>query len=195
VIYANFKIIPNATEGLSPDPGIDLIANDTRYLRKWQVSGPIDFPFGRDIIMPLPGTFGGLEKSELPDSNTTWKPIEAENRGLVNLSRIYKSGTGDQRRLAWLKINIHSEKAQERILQLGFSDEVWIFINGQILQVDKNYFGTPGQKQPDGRCTLDNSSVKLPLKEGDNIIMIALANYFYGWGIIARMDSEDGLLF
>jgi hypothetical protein len=145
--------------------------------------------------MPLPGTFGGLEKSELPDSNTTWKPIEAENRGLVNLSRIYKSGTGDQRRLAWLKINIHSEKAQERILQLGFSDEVWIFINGQILQVDKNYFGTPGQKQPDGRCTLDNSSVKLPLKEGDNIIMIALANYFYGWGIIARMDSEDGLLF
>jgi hypothetical protein len=195
VIYSNFKIIPQVTEGLSPDSGMDLTANDTRYLRKWEVSGPIDFPFGKEIVMPLPSAYGSLMKSELPDSNTVWKPIEAEGRSIVNLSRIYKSGLRDQRRLAWLKTTIHSDKDQDRLLQFGFSDEVWVFINGQILYVDKNYFGTPEQKEPRGRCTIENSILKLPLKQGDNTILIALANYFYGWGIIARLDSTDGLLY
>jgi hypothetical protein len=56
-----------------------------------------------------------------------------------------------------------------------------------------NYFGTPGQKQPNGRCTIENTSIKLPLKEGKNEIMIALANYFYGWGIVARLDDTNGI--
>ena len=195
VIYSNFKIIPEATDGLSPEAGMDITANDTRYLRKWQVSGPIDFPFGKDIIMPLPSAYGSLTKSELPDSTTVWNALEAGNRAMVNLSRIYKGGTHDQRRLAWLKTTIHSDKEQERTLQLGFSDEVWIFINGQILYIDKNYFGTPEQKEPRGRCTIDNTSIRIPLKPGDNTIMIALANYFYGWGIVARLDATDGLLY
>jgi hypothetical protein len=113
----------------------------------------------------------------------------------VNLNRIFKSGIRDQRRAAWLKITIHSDKDQEKTLHFGFSDEVWLFINGQILYVDKNYFGTPEQKVPRGRCTIDNSTVRIPLKQGDNTILIALTNYFYGWGIIARLDDTDGLLF
>src|SRR6185295_13295260 len=36
VIYSNLKINPASTEGLSSGPGIDITANDTRYLRKWQ---------------------------------------------------------------------------------------------------------------------------------------------------------------
>lgn len=195
VIYSNLKINPASTEGLSPGPGIDITANDTRYLRKWQVTAPVDFPFGKDIILPLASTYGDLNKSELPDSNTVWKPIEAENRAIVNLNRIYGSGIRDQRRLVWLKTTIHSDKDQERILQLGFSDEIWVFINGQILYVDKNYFGTPEQKEPRGRCTIDNTTIKLPLKQGDNTVMIALTNYFFGWGIVARLDSPDGLLY
>ena len=193
VIYANFKFTPNATEGLSPGAGMDIRSNDTRYLRKWQVYGPLDFSFGKDIIIPLISMNGSLNKSELPDSNAVWKPIEAENRSVINLSRIYKAGVNDQRRLAWLKTTIVSEKAQIRTLNLGFSDEVWVFINGALLKTDKNYYGTPGQKDPAGRCTIDNSSIQVPLKEGNNVIMIALTNYFYGWGIIARLDSMDGL--
>jgi hypothetical protein len=193
VIYANFKVIPD--KSISPEITSDPTYNDTRYLRKWQVSEAKDFPFGKDIIVPLPSMYGDLVKSELPDSNTVWKPIEAENRAVVNLSRVYKSGVRDQRRLAWLKTSIYSEKVQERTLNLGFSDEIWVFINGQILHVDKNYFGTPGQKLPGGRCIIENSAIKIPLKQGNNVILIALANYFYGWGIIARMDSVEGLTF
>jgi len=35
--------------------------------------------------------------------------------------------------------------------------------------------------------------VKLPLKKDKNEIPIGLAAYFYGWGIIARLDDTPGI--
>lgn len=195
VVYANFKLIPNATEGLSPAAGLDPIVNDSRYLRNWQVTQAIDFPLGKDILMPLPSAFGGIRKSEVPDSSTKWQPLMAENRALVNLTRVLKSGPQDQRRLAWLKTTINSDKVQERVLSLGFSDECWVFINGQLLYSGKNYYGTPSQKEPDGRCTIENTSIRVPLQAGNNELMIAVGNFFFGWGIIARFDTNNGLMF
>lgn len=192
VIYANLVIKPGATEGLPPEAGYISTSNDTRYLRNWQVTAPQDFSFGKDVIMPLPSMYGTLNASALPDSTTQWSDIQAESRGIINLSRIYGHKEKDARRFAWLKTTIESDKAQDRILSLGFSDEVWVFLNGQIVYVDKNYFGTPEQKSK-GRCTIENSSLKLALKEGKNEILIGLANYFYGWGIIARLDDTDGI--
>lgn len=193
VIYANLVIKPNAVEDLSSDAGYISTYNDTRYLRNWMVSPSVDFPFGKEVIMPLPSMYGKLVHSDLPDSTTSWSPITAENRAIINLSRKFGGVEQDARRLAWIKTSIHSDKFQEKILHLGFSDEVWVFINGQILYVDKNYFGTPSQKEFRGRCTIENATIKLPLKEGNNEIMIALANYFYGWGIIARLNDMDGI--
>jgi hypothetical protein len=144
--------------------------------------------------MPLPSMFGKLQQSDLPDSTTQWSPIKAESRAIVNLSRKFGGVENDGRRLAWLKTTIYSDKAQIRTLDLGFSDEVWVFINGQILYTGKNYFGTPQQKN-NGRCVIENTSFNLPLKEGKNEILIGLANYFYGWAIIARLDGTDGIKF
>lgn len=193
VIYANLTINPKAIEDLSPQAGYAATYSDTRYLRNWQVTASKDFPFGKDIILPLPSMYGKLNASDLPDSSAQWMPLKAESRGIVNLSRIYGGAKeNDGRRLAWLKTTIQSNKVQERTISLGFSDEVWVFINGQILYVDKNYFGTPEQKVK-GRCTIENANFKIPLKEGKNEILIGLANYFYGWGIIARLDDTDGL--
>jgi hypothetical protein len=194
VIYANLVIKPNITDGLDPGAGYSSIYNDTRYIRNWMVSAPKDFPFGKELIISLPSMYGTLIKSDLPDSTMQWSAIKAESRGIVNLSRKFGMKGNDARRGAWLKTIIHSDKAQDKILSLGFSDEVWVFINGQILYAGKNYFGTPEQKN-DGRCTIENTNFKLPLREGDNEILIGLANYFYGWGIIARLDKTDGITF
>jgi hypothetical protein len=156
------------------------------------LSEAVSFPFGKDIMMPLPSMHGRINGSSLPDSTTKWTAIKAESRAIVNLTRKFGFVENDARRLAWLKTVLHSDRDQERILSLGFSDEVWVFINGQILYTGKNYFGTPGQMEK-GRCTIENTQVRLPLRKGDNEILIGLANYFYGWGIIARMDTMDGI--
>lgn len=192
VIYANLVLKPNISDGLSFQSGYDATYSDTRYIRNWELSPSREFPFGKDIIMPLPSMNGKLNDSDLPDSTMQWSAIEAERRGIVNLSRKYGMVPNDGRRLAWLRTTIYSDKAQNRTLNLGFSDEVWVFINRQIVYTGKNYFGTPEQKN-DGRCIIENCSFNLPLKEGKNEILIGLANYFYGWGIIARFDKMDGI--
>jgi len=191
VTIANLVIKPDAVENLDAAPGYLSTYNDTRYLRNWQVTQPVDFPQGKEIVPPsLPGHV----KSDLPDSTTKWTPIMAEDRGIVNLTRIFGSVKNNQRRLAWMKTTIESDRAQERTLRIGFSDDIWLFVNGQLLYVDKNQFGTPGQKFPRGRCTIENATIKLPLQQGKNEILIGVANYFYGWGIIARLDDTNGFM-
>lgn len=194
VSYANLMLKPDVTEGLSPEAGLNMLQNDTRYLRNWLISEPTLLPFGKEPITGVRSTYGKTGPAELPDSNTHWLPISAERRGMVNVSRRYRHKPDEVRLMVWLKTTIQSSKAQERLLQLGFSDEVWVFVNGQFLYADKNYFGTPQQKFPAGRCTIENTTLQLPLKEGRNEMVIGLANYFYGWGLIARLDDTDGLL-
>lgn len=193
VNYANLVIKPDVTEGLNPEAGYNLVTHDTRYLRNWLVSEPIQLPFGKEPVIGVQSTYGKTGRAELPDSTTRWSPVSAGSRNMVNLSGRYAHKDGEVRLMAWLKTSIQSSKAQERLLNLGFSDEVWVFVNGQFLYADKNYFGTPQQKYPAGRCTIDNTTIRLPLKEGNNEILIGLANYFYGWGIIARLDDTVGI--
>jgi len=192
VIYANLTIKPNVTEGLSAAAGYSPADFDPNYIRDWMVSPAQDFPLGRDLVFPLPSMRGMLNKSELPDNTTAWSPLAAEYRGVVNLSTKFGGVPDDGRRLAWIKTTINSASAQEKLLRLGFSDEIWLFVNGRLLHVDKNYFGTLQQKDQ-GRCTLNNATIRVPLKTGDNELLIALANYFYGWGIVARFEDMEGI--
>lgn len=194
VIYANLRIDKSTPKELSPEPAYNPFEADTRYLRNWRVNGPVDFPFGRDLVFPLPSMYGVVKKTEIPDSTAIWTKISADRKAMINLSGVFGGVENDGRRIAWLKTTLSSDKAQRKLLKLGFSDEVWFFVNGEIVHVDKNYFGTPNAKD-EGRCLLDNASIYLPLKEGKNEILVALANYFYGWGLIARFENTDGIHF
>ncbi len=179
-IIANLVIKPNAVEGLAPMAGIDPTDNEPRYLRHWQLSESAVIPKGIDFSYDL-----------LPKPDAAWTPIEAERRGLINLTR--KFGKADTRRIAWLKTKLKADSPQTRKLALGFSDEVWVTINGKLLYVDKNWYSHPIRKEPDGRCSIENTAFNLPLNAGDNELLIGVANDFYGWGIVARIDSLAGI--
>ena len=183
-IFANVVIQPDKTDGLSPEIGIDPTDNDPKYLRNWEMSEPIDFPFGREVT-----------NEDMPDSNAVWTPIKAERLGLVNITRKHGRTAQNERRLIWLKTTIQSDRQQDRRIDLGFSDEVWVMINGRLLYLDKNYFNSPIEKEPDGRISLRNTSFKLPLQEGENELQIGVGNFFFGWGIMARLDRVDGIRF
>jgi hypothetical protein len=180
VVISNLVVKNNVVEGLLPEAGIDPAINDPRYLRKWQVSAPVTTAKGIDF-----------SDEYVPNAETKWEDIAAERRGLINLTR--KFGKTEGRRIVWLKTTIHSDKAQNKILHFGFSDEVWVTINDKPLYIDKNLYNTPMAKQPDGRCSLENTFITVPLKEGENQLKIGVANFFYGWGIVARFDNLDGV--
>ncbi|QCX00515.1 hypothetical protein FGM00_10460 [Aggregatimonas sangjinii] len=195
VIYANFVVRPNETEDLASNEGYDPTYNDSRYLRKWEVTQPSDFPFGKDIFMGIENNPGVAINPAYLDSTGIWKPIKAGYRSLVNLTKEFGGSDIGPRKLAWIKTTISSETAQEKRVDMGFSDEVWVFVNGQPLYTDRNYYGSPGMKEPKGRCTIENTSFQLPLEKGDNEILIGVTNYFYGWGLIARVADTEGLRF
>jgi hypothetical protein len=182
-IIANLVIQPGVTDGLEDMAGFDPAANDSRYIRNWSVTTPTLFPKGREVIA-----------SDLPGDEAEWKALSAERQGLVNLSREFGGTADGSRRLVWLKSDIHSTTAQTRKLSLGFSDEVWVMINGQLLYVDKNYYRAPIMKNPGGRCSLENTTFEVPLNKGDNELLIGVGNFFYGWGVIARWDTLDHLI-
>ena len=178
---SNLVVKKGEIDGLSPLPAPDVTDNDPNYLRKWDVSSPLDAP------APLE-----FSQEFLPKPEDNWEPVEAERRGLVNLTRRF--GKSETRRIVWLKTTITSQVAQKKKLDFGFSDEVWVLINGRMLYVDKNLYGHPIMKYPEGRCTLDNTSFEIPLNEGENELLIGVANSFFGWAVVARLADTSGLV-
>jgi hypothetical protein len=177
--FANLVVKHGEVEGLSSTAGIDLTDHDANYIRNWLVSQPKSLEPGRE-----------LHQGDLPTPETVFEPMAAERNGLVNVTRRY--GVGD-RQYVWLKVKIRSTANVLRKMNLGFSDEVWIFLNQQMVYVDKNLYLQGMRKAPNGRCSVENSTLTLPLKAGDNELTIGVANDFYGWGIIARLETVEDL--
>lgn len=182
-LYANLRIEHDRPRDLPDAAGPDITLHDPRYLREWLSSPATVLPRGTEVF-----------EASLPDSTTVWTPITAERFGLLNLSRQYdRAPNRDDRRLVWLKTTLHSTADGQYRLQLGFNDEVWVFLNGQLIYSGQNRYARASEKEPDGRCDIDNASITLSLQEGANELVIGLANEFFGWGMIARLDSTEGL--
>ena len=153
----------------------DLTKNDAFYIRDWQVSKPIPFPKNLDLTV-----------EDLPKEGVEWQTIEPEFEGLVNLSRQFPPLADRARQMVWLKTTKTLKESAVLKLSLGFSDEVWVFVNGQLLYLDKNYYRQPIMKYPNGRCSLDNVTIEVPLQKGENEILFGVGNFFFGWGLQAR---------
>ena len=177
---SNLVVRQGQTEGLAAVEGFDPVANDPHYIRHWQVTEPVLIPKDVEFTYSL-----------MPDSQRVWKPVGVERRGLVNLTRLFPE-RNFVRRIVFLKTTLHSDQARTCQLQLGFMCEVWVFLNGQWLYIDKNFYGSPIAKQR-GRISIDNSMMTIPLEKGDNVLMIGVAGGFYGWGVMARVDELEGI--
>jgi hypothetical protein len=178
---SNLVVRPGQVEGLMAAAGMDPMANDPHYIRDWQVTEPKSALQDIDFSYKL-----------MPDSQAVWKPVRAERRGLVNLTRVYPPERNFVRRIVFLKTTLHADQERTCHLELGFMNEVWVFLNGQWLYVDKNLYGAPIAKQR-GRISIDNGTITVPLNKGDNQLMIGVGGGFYAWGIMARVDELEGI--
>lgn len=182
--FANLVITPDAVEGLSIAPDSDPLEGDGGLVRDWRLSNVFALPDGKDAIY-----------SEMPPASRAWKEISAERGGLVNLSRVYGQPLPKPNRaVAWVKTTIKSDKKQTKKVEIGWTREVWVFVNGKLVYADKNLFEVPEtRKFPDGRCSLENGSFPLALEQGDNEVAIAIANNFFGWGFKLRVADPEGV--
>jgi hypothetical protein len=182
--FANFVITPDAVDGLSPEPARDPRDGDRGLVRNWRLSTFSALPDGKEPMY-----------TEMPGASQEWKTISTERNGLVNLSRVYGRPVPEPNRsIAWLKTTITSDGKQAKKVDIGWTRELWVFVNGKLVYADKNLFEVDGaRKFPDARCSLENGSFTLPLETGDNEVAIAIANNFFGWGLMLHLADPEGV--
>ena len=189
--FSNFEIrtTPDAawTRHLPPMP--------PGTLTKWKVS-PVYDALARNLERPLSQSESGAMK---------WQDVEAEAPGFVVLYRYYPAphlnvtfATDFSKRLdrqpgtkvVYARTAIESDRSQVKKLYFGYSDEVSLFLNGQIL-----YRGRSAQNFRDpgflGIVNPENDAVYLPLKKGANELMLAVSELGGGWGFICRLEDVE----
>lgn len=162
-------------------------------LTSWKISPSYDAA-EHDPERPL----GSSEIDTIP-----WKNVEAEPPGFVTLYRYfdaphirvsfandfskrleYQPGT----RIVYARIIINSTSDWVKRLNIGYSDEVSVFLNGVIL-----FRGRSAQNFRDPRflgiVNPENDAVYLPLKKGDNELVLAVSELGGGWGFICRLED------
>jgi hypothetical protein len=164
-------------------------------LTKWKVS-PVYDALARNLERPLSQSESGAMK---------WQDVEAEAPGFVVLYRYYQAphlnvtfATEFSKRLdpqpgtkvVYARTAIESGRDQMKKLYLGYSDEVSVFLNGQILFRGRSAqnFRDPGFL---GIINAENDAVYLPLKKGSNDLTLAVSELGGGWGFIGRLVDVE----
>jgi hypothetical protein len=160
-------------------------------LTKWSISPSYDY-LARNLERSLTA-----EESKA----IQWQDVEAEPPGFVVLYRYRPAPhphvtfqSDFSTRLApqpggkvlYARTTIDSDRDQVKKLEIGYSDDVSVFLNGKILYRGRSAqgFRDPGFL---GIVNPENDAVYLSLHKGRNELMLALTELGGGWGFICRL--------
>jgi hypothetical protein len=134
-----------------------------------------------------------------------WQPVEAEPPGLVVIYRYREAphpkvsfATDFSKRLepqpgmklVYARTSIESDRDEVKKVLIGYSDDVSVFLNGNIL-----FRGRSAQNFRDpaflGIVNPENDLVYLPLKKGSNELVLAISELGGGWGFICRLGDVE----
>ncbi len=121
--------------------------------------------------------------SEQERGRMEWRKVSSEPSGLVDIAR-YIERVGREPDCALAKTSIQSNEDQVMMLQFGYSDVISIFLNGKIL-----FFGNSAYRKRDPSflgIVGYNDAVYLPLKKGENELLLMVAEGFGGWGFMCK---------
>ena len=112
-----------------------------------------------------------------------WQSVTAEAGGLVDIARYVKPVAGGASRI-WARATVTSDRKEFRPFVFGYSDDVSIYLNGQIV-----FHGISGYKSRDPSflgIVGWNDTVYLPLDTGANELVLSVTDTFGGWGFMVR---------
>ena len=189
--FSNFEIrtTPDAPWERHPPP------MPPNTLTKWSISPSYD-ALARNLERPLPSS---------ESDAMHWQDVEAEPPGFVVLYRYLEAPhpavtfqTNFSTRLqpqpgmkvVYARTTIHSDRDQVKKLYIGYSDDVSVFLNGQILYRGRSAqgFRDPGFL---GIMNPENDAVYLPLNKGSNELMLVVSELGGGWGFICRLADPE----
>ena len=185
--FANFRFSPELP------PMQNIIAESSErapgIIRLWSLSETFDAKMVPQDRLPAARKLNSMHLLN----------VESESTGLVNISRFRRKVNPPLRNIlatpkdvVFAKAIIHSERAQVKKLSFGYSDDVSIFLNGQIFFTGKSAFRSRGPTFL-GIVGGDNDAVYLNLKKGKNELVLAVTEIFGGWGFICKLEDMAGI--
>ena len=185
--FSNFEI--RTTPDAPWERHLPAMPPDT--VTKWRISPSYD-ALARNLERPL----AAAESSAIP-----WQEVEAEPPGFVVLYRYreaphlrvtFQSDFSTRlqpqpgMKVIYARTTVESDRDQVKKLEIGYSDDVSVFLNGQILYRGRSAqgFRDPGFL---GIVNPENDAVYLPLKKGSNELVLAVSELGGGWGFICRL--------
>jgi hypothetical protein len=148
-------------------------------ITRWQLSPPFE---GK------PGPMEAIPDSALA-GRTNWREFSTEPNGVLVVGRYLPKPRGPSGVIARLVVRAPTDGFQR--LHLGFSDCVTVFVNGNPVFAGDARFSNDNPRQ-EGVIGEHQALVWLPLKTGENEILLALTEIFGGRGLIGRLEPADG---
>lgn len=152
------------------------------YLTKWEVSEM----FTKDSVNFV------SQLDSLFKNNAKFKTIEADEDGLMNISRFYD----DMTKTVALGCKLESESDKTVQLNFDYADHLVIFLDSEVLFDKGMDFAPPAGKGEEGRVFANDESVELNLKKGNNqlIFMLSADNrQKFNWGFVAKLENLEGI--
>jgi hypothetical protein len=182
-LFANFKYKKMDNPPLM-NSGVELPTAPPGNINSWERSEPFDeaWLMGKTMIMPA-------------DERTfTWTEFDADRIGINAIHKLFTPLK--EKNSVFLKKEIMSDMDQIKILQLGYSDRVNVFLNGELHYIGDNtyrsrnraFLGTAGYYD----------QVALPLKEGQNELWLAISAeplFTASWGGMAKFADTTAISF
>ncbi len=143
----------------------------------WQLS-PAFVPVEGRPVAPSDSLLAG---------RASWPMRPVDEEGRLVLDRYLGRPGQDARAAAVLRLVVSAERDTVRRLDLGFSDEYLLLVNGRPVAGGNAAYSFDNPRQ-DGVLTPRQASVYLPLQRGENEVLIVLHDVFGGWGLIGILN-------
>lgn len=176
VHFANFKYTQLANQYAIPRRAPMSNAPEG-VITEWQVSDSFD---AAELST-------GTELSSVLQDNRTWTALPAESSGITNLAQVDPDEEGGNTMFA--RHVVRSDQEGHKLLTFGYSDKASVYLNGKLLYKGDNTYMTRDYRYLGTIGLFD--SVVLPLKKGDNELLIAVSEAFGGWGIIGALSETE----
>jgi hypothetical protein len=121
----------------------------------------------------------------------TLRAVEALPSGLVEMHRHVKLPEAKGPLTAAARVTVAAAAAGARAFDLGYSDRATVFLNGQPVFSGDQSYSFAGRRE--GLIGYDQARLYLPLKAGDNELVVLLVDSFGGMGLMGRFADLSGL--
>jgi len=181
--FANFKYKKMDNPPLQ-NSGVELPTAPAGNINTWERTEPFDEAWLADKLVLNPSD----------ESMFTWTEFEADRLGIFAIHKLFTPLKG--KNAVFLKKEIMSDSDQIKILEVGYSDRVKVYLNGEM------QFGGDNTYRSRNRAFLGTAGyyddVPLHLKKGKNELRLAIgaeALFTASWGGMAKFADTTGISF